>query len=129
MSKVAIAGMAMLVALGSWYGLHGQSTVATPTTKPAPAPAFTGRVLMLTLQSDPDYTVCIENPVMRRLGGRNFIVGTCIDTSAEDHDWRAGLLIWTAMDDISQLVEARDAAELREKLEETTEAEDKPTRA
>ena len=69
------------------------------------------------------------NPTISRSGGREFLVGTCIDDGSDEEDWRAGLTVWTAMDDVSQIIEARDRDELKEKLQESAEEDSKPTRA
>ncbi len=129
MSKVAIGVVAVLVAAGSWYGLHGQSPSTGPAPSAVPERPFVGKVLMITLKSDTDSSLTIENPTIARAGGREFLVGTCINDGGEDEDWRAGLTVWTAMDDISQIIEARDRAELKEKIQESAEENPKPTRA
>ncbi len=128
MSKCAIGMVVVLVAVGSWYGLHGQPPTTAPAPSAAAGRAFTGKALMLTLKSDPDWCISIEDPSLTHVGGQDFLVGKCIQ-AGEDEDWRTGLIVWTAMDDISQIVEARDAEELGRKMGETAEEDSKPTRA
>lgn len=128
MSKWAIGMVAALVAVGSWYGLRGQPPTTAPAPLAVPGHTFTGKALMITLKSDPDWCISIENPSITRVGGQDFLVGKCIQ-AGEDEDWRTGLTVWTAMDDISQIVEARDAEELGKKMGESAEEDSKPTRA
>jgi hypothetical protein len=129
MSKIAIACVTVLVAMGSWYGLRAQPTTTAPAPAAVPERAFTGKVLMITLKSDSDWSLTIENPTLARSGGREFLVGACINDGSDEEDWRAGLTVWTAMDDVSQIIEARDRDELKEKLQESAEQAGKPTRA
>jgi hypothetical protein len=118
----------VLLAVGSWYGLRAQPPTTGPAPEAAPPNPFAGKALMLTVKSDPDWITCIENPSVQHVGGKDFVVGTCFQ-GGDDDEWRAGLTIWTAMDDISQITEARDVETLKKKMQDTAEEDSKPTRA
>jgi hypothetical protein len=129
MSKPAIAVITVLAVAGTLYGLRGQPAASVaPNTAPSER-AFAGKVLVITLKSDPESTLTIENPSFARSGGRDFLIGTCLDDGGSDADWREGLTVWTAMDDVSQIVELRDREELKKHIQGEPDAESRPTRA
>ncbi len=129
MPKYVTAIVVLLAAGGSLYALRGQQPASRPAAAP-PERAFTGKVLVIHLKSDSEATLTIENPAVSRLGDRAFLVGLCIGGGDEDEeDWRDGLTVWTAMDDISQIVELRDRDELKQRMQAAPEKDRRPTRA
>ncbi len=128
MSKCAIAVVAVIVAGCSLSALKGEPPTAGSPPPAAPERAFAGKILVIHLKSDPEATLTIEDPAISRLGDRGFLVGVCVDHGDEE-EWRGGLTVWTAVDDISQIVEVRDRDELKKRLQEAPEKEHRPTKA
>jgi len=120
--------VAVLLAGCSFYALKGQPPATRPSSATPPEHAFTGKILVVNLKSDPDTTLIIENPTISPKGGRDFLVGIGIDDGDEE-EWRGGLTVWTAMDDISQIVEVRDLEDLKRRMEDSEDDEKKPARA
>lgn len=114
MHKAVLTVITVLVAGYGLYTIKAQSPPSAPA--PAPEKVFSGRVLVIYPKSDPETGVTIENAAIRRLGGREFLVGICVDTGDEE-EWRDGLPVWTAMDDISQIVEAPSSDDLKNRWE------------
>jgi hypothetical protein len=116
MHKSVLAGIAVLVIGCSLYALRDPSGPSGPPEAAPPDRAFAGKILVVNLKSDTQTSTVVENPAIRRSGGREFLVGTCVDSGDKD-EWREGLTVWTAMDDISQIVEVRDRGDLKKRLE------------
>jgi hypothetical protein len=117
--RTAILVALVVVLIGGGY-LASQT--GGPATRPESGEAhsghrdFTGKILILTTRSEPEVSTIIEQPSRRQIGGQEFLVGTVVD-SDEPEEWRVGLTVWTALDDISQIIEVSDRQELRERLE------------
>lgn len=83
---------------------------------------FAGRAVAITLKSDPEYGIYLEQPLVQRLGQNSFLVGTGLDSGIGE--WTAGRRLWVAVDDISEIIEFKDVEELRETLEPADEGPD-----
>ncbi|MCA9056021.1 MAG: hypothetical protein KDA75_19445 [Planctomycetaceae bacterium] len=84
--------------------------------------SFAGQVVSITLKSDPDYGVHLEQARVEQLGNKSFLVGAGIDTGVGE--WTAGRTLWVAIDDISEIIEFADADDLRKTLEPADEGPD-----
>jgi hypothetical protein len=79
----------------------------------APADEFQGKYLMIVKKSDPDYSINLEKARVRTLGDSRFLVGVGADDAIADN-WQAGLTIWIALDDISEITVFDSLDDLRD---------------
>jgi len=95
----------------------------TPPSSPVPPPVvrrlnlrapLEGKVVVITLKSDPSYSLYLQDCRLQPLGTSSFLVGTGVDVG---DDWTAERRVWVAVDDISQLIEFDTAEELRKTLD------------
>lgn len=77
---------------------------------------FAGKILVVGLQSSPSMGVTLKEARAERVGGREFLVGTAIDTG-DNAEWRAGRAVWIALDDVLQIVEFDSLEQLKEMRE------------
>lgn len=106
-------------------GPAGGTTESVPTPSPAERPPlvrrlsprveFSGKVIVVTLKSDPEYAAYLQNVETRMMGGSLFLVGVGVETGFDD--WTAGRRTWVAMDDVSQVIEFDTVADLKKALE------------
>jgi hypothetical protein len=88
-------GCLLIPMLGAAERQEGQSTAGSP---------FGGKILTISLRSDPDAGCVVKDVSLRRLGEQSFLVGTGVDTGHPDN-WQEGRTIWVAIDDVCELVE------------------------
>ncbi|MEZ6065729.1 MAG: hypothetical protein R3B90_08490 [Planctomycetaceae bacterium] len=89
-------------------------------TSPGITP-FSGDVLGITLKSDPSFSIYLKQVTIRQLGQGTFLVGVGADSGAGD--WTIERRTWVAVDDIAEIVEFKNEAELKELLDDADAAE------
>lgn len=80
-------------------------------------PAFKGKVVMAMLKGGDSRSVALEQVRLQRLGERSFVVGRGVD-DGHPENWYKGLTIWTALEDVAQLIEFNDLDHLRKVTKE-----------
>lgn len=89
---------------------------APPVAAQAPKGGFAGKVLVVGMQSSPSKGATLKQVRVERIGGREFLVGTAIDTG-HDAEWRADRVVWIALEDVLQIVEFDSLEELKQMRE------------
>jgi hypothetical protein len=80
----------------------------------APATPLTGRALILSLKSNDEWGPFLQNPEVKRIGDKSFLVGKGIDDPSETvESWQVGRTVWIAVDDVSTIVEFDNAEDLK----------------
>lgn len=86
-----------------------------PVRRLTPRSEFSGKVIVITLKSDPEYAAYLQNVETRAVGRNLFLVGEGVEAGFDD--WTAGRRTWVAMDDVSQVIEFDTVADLKKALE------------
>jgi hypothetical protein len=87
-----------------------------------PSP-FKGRVVIISSHSDIETGAALHDPVIKKLGEQEFLVGVSVDDGQPD-DWQKGHTVWVAIDDIAQLVEFANVDEARKVAAEARASDD-----
>ena len=108
MLRSKIVGVIVLTALACAHAVAAQA--------PKGAGGFAGKVLVVGMQSSPSKGATLKQVRVERIGDREFLVGTAIDTG-HDAEWRADRVVWIALEDVLQIVEFDSLEELKQMRE------------
>jgi hypothetical protein len=106
---LVVAGVVLAIVLGSIrtiaVGQLGTNATATP-------PPFTEKILVVSCKSGPEMGAVLESGELKKVGDITFLVGRGVDDGHSDN-WYKGKTVWIALDDISMMVEFKDAEAVR----------------
>jgi hypothetical protein len=113
LSVLATVTLGCLLALG-WDQPGEVANQPEPVGNGAPSTPFAGRALIVSLKSDDEWGAFLQNPEVKRIGDKSFLVGKGIDDPTETGEsWQAGRTVWIAVDDVSTIVEFDSAEQLK----------------
>ena len=73
-------------------------------SEPSAASHFVEPIVAITFKSKGHFGAFLENPVVKKVGERSFLVGQGVCDESTD-TWQNGRTVWVAIDEIEQLVE------------------------
>jgi len=88
----------------------------SPKETKAAASPFTGKVLVVSLQSESNFGAVLGEAKIKQLGSQSFLVGKGLDYGHPD-DWRMDQTIWIALSSISSMTEFADLETYEEAVE------------
>lgn len=114
MKRSRLLFVALLVGLSCGFGSAQErgSDAGVPTN----VGELKGKIVALTLLSDPDDLVLLSEVTEKRIGQKSFLRGSGVD-DGEVPDWRNGAIVYVPVDDIQQVVAFSDLKAYQKNLE------------
>lgn len=86
-----------------------------PATAAAGPLSLDGKIVAITLQSDPSYGIYLRDTRLETLGPQTFLVGFGVDSGAKE--WTEGRRMWVSLSDVSDIIEFESVEELQRVME------------
>ena len=110
MQRRVLLAAALMLILAAWFAAEGAPAQVRSTDVDSGAASqklFTDDVLVISSRSDSSVGAVLQHVEIKRIGGREFLVGTGVDYDVQGN-WHKGRMVWVAVEDISQIVEFPD---------------------
>ncbi|HVJ68257.1 MAG TPA: hypothetical protein VM510_09750 [Caulifigura sp.] len=104
------------VLIGLSCGLGSAQERSQEAGMPSDVGELKGKIVALTLLSDPDDLVLLAEVTEKRIGQKSFLRGSGVD-DGEIPDWRNGAVVYVPVDDIQQVVAFSDLKAYQKNLE------------
>jgi hypothetical protein len=96
--------MTVFVVVASLLGYASQTDAGGGDKSAKPSVEFTGKFVIVEFRSGSRTQLqLIKGPTIRRLGGRDFLVGEYPVDKDEEADWK-GVVLWVPVEEIESLV-------------------------
>lgn len=124
MSRPVILCLATVLCAAGLVGSQLSGDEPQPTETPgaaAQAPLVTGpqsldgKIVAITLRSDPSYGIYLRDARVETLGQQTFLVGVGVDSGAKE--WTEGRRMWVSLGDVSDIIEFESVEELQRVME------------
>lgn len=115
-------GILTLVALLATVAISADDKPPAVANQQIASP-FKAPLIAITLMSDAEDLILLEDARERAIGERRFLVGQGVDDGATA-DWRNNRQVWVAVDDVQQVVEFDGVDSFRKAIETRKEPGD-----